>query len=147
MLLVVFMHREAGLVVVFAINFVGSSRWGWHTRTSWIFFRLFLRNLAMDSRPSSYNLAIGHLNDSFKTKLKPGHSKLIWNCPNSSEIVQNSSKIVQTPLKLFKVIHPKYYKHLKKGAHQSHLGRQKNGLVSGRLACKSSKTEIHQLLG
>ena len=24
-----------------------------------------------------------------------------------------------------KVIHPKYYKHLKKGAHQSHLGRQK----------------------
>ena len=25
----------------------------------------------------------------------------------------------------FKVIHPKYYKHLKKGAHQSHLGRQK----------------------
>ena len=27
----------------------------------------------------------------------------------------------------FKVIHPKYYKHLKKGAHQSHLGRQKMG--------------------
>ena len=26
-----------------------------------------------------------------------------------------------------KVIHPKYYKHLKKGAHQSHLGRQKMG--------------------
>ena len=24
-------------------------------------------------------------------------------------------------------IHPKYYKHLKKGAHQSHLGRQKRG--------------------
>ena len=24
-----------------------------------------------------------------------------------------------------KIIHPKYYKHLKKGAHQSHLGRQK----------------------
>ena len=24
-----------------------------------------------------------------------------------------------------KVIHPKYYKHLKKGAHQSNLGRQK----------------------
>ena len=24
-----------------------------------------------------------------------------------------------------KVIHPKYYKHLKKGTHQSHLGRQK----------------------
>jgi hypothetical protein len=26
-----------------------------------------------------------------------------------------------------KVIHPNYYKHLKKGAHQSHLGRQKMG--------------------
>ena len=26
-----------------------------------------------------------------------------------------------------KLIHPKYYKHLKKGAHQSHLGRQKMG--------------------
>ena len=26
-----------------------------------------------------------------------------------------------------KVIHPKYYKHLKKGVHQSHLGRQKIG--------------------
>jgi hypothetical protein len=24
-----------------------------------------------------------------------------------------------------KAIHPKYYKHFKKGAHQSHLGRQK----------------------
>ena len=24
-----------------------------------------------------------------------------------------------------KVVHPKYYKHLKKSAHQSHLGRQK----------------------
>ena len=38
-----------------------------------------------------------------------------------------------------KVIHPKYYKHLKNGAH---LGRQKTGLVSGRLACTSSKIEI-----
>ena len=26
-----------------------------------------------------------------------------------------------------KVIYPKYYKHSKKGAHQSHLGRQKMG--------------------
>ena len=41
-----------------------------------------------------------------------------------------------------KVIHPKYYKHLKKGAHQSHLHKPKNGLVSGRLACTSSKSEI-----
>ena len=30
-------------------------------------------------------------------------------------------------LVMHKVIHPKYYKHLKKGAHQSHLGRQKMG--------------------
>ena len=27
----------------------------------------------------------------------------------------------------YKVIHPKYYKHLIKGAHQSHLGREKIG--------------------
>ena len=40
------------------------------------------------------------------------------------------------------VIHHKYYKYLKKVAHQSHLGRQKIGLVSGRLACTSNKTEI-----
>ena len=26
-----------------------------------------------------------------------------------------------------KFIHPKYYKHLRKGAHQNHLGRQKMG--------------------
>ena len=32
-----------------------------------------------------------------------------------------------------KVIHPEYYKNLKKGAHYSHLG-SKNGLVPGRLA-------------
>ena len=36
-----------------------------------------------------------------------------------------------------------YYKHLKKGAHQSLLGRKKNAMVSGRLASTSSKTEIH----
>ena len=41
-----------------------------------------------------------------------------------------------------KVIHQKYYKHLKKDAHQIHLGRQKNGLVYGRLACISSKSEL-----
>ena len=37
-----------------------------------------------------------------------------------------------------KVNDPKYYKHLKRGAYQSHLGR----LKKGRLACTSSKTEI-----
>ena len=46
-----------------------------------------------------------------------------------------------------KVINPKYYKHLKKGGHQQYwspkpFGQTKNGLVSGRLACTSSKTEI-----
>ena len=45
-----------------------------------------------------------------------------------------------------KVIHTKYYEHLKKGAHQSHLGRQKNGLVYGRLA-RSSETEILNKIG
>ena len=28
-----------------------------------------------------------------------------------------------------KVIHPKHYQHLKKGAHQSHLGRQEMGWI------------------
>ena len=39
----------------------------------------------------------------------------------------------------FKVIHPKYYKHLKKGAHQNHLGSQEMGWF---LAGTSSKTKI-----
>ena len=42
-----------------------------------------------------------------------------------------------------KFIHPKYYKHLRKGAHQSHLSRP----VSGRLACTPSKTEILNKIG
>ena len=42
---------------------------------------------------------------------------------------------------LFKVIHPKYYKHLKKCTHQRH------GLDSGNLACTSSKTEILNKIG
>ena len=50
-----------------------------------------------------------------------------------------------------KVIHPKYYKHLKKGAHQSHLGRQKMGWfladIKSRLACTSSKIEILNKIG
>ena len=41
----------------------------------------------------------------------------------------------------FKVIHPKYYKHLKKGAYQSHLGRQKIGWFLAALTCTSSKTD------
>ena len=44
-------------------------------------------------------------------------------------------------------IHPKYYKHLKKGAHQSHLGEEKNELVFGRLSCTSSKTEMLNNIG
>ena len=47
---------------------------------------------------------------------------------------------------LHKVMHPKYYKHLKKGARQSHLGRRK-WAGSGRLACISSKTEILNKIG
>ena len=48
----------------------------------------------------------------------------------------------------YKVIDPKYYKHLKKGAHQSRpFGQTKNGLVSVRLACTSSKTEILNKIG
>ena len=41
-----------------------------------------------------------------------------------------------------KVINPKYYKHLKKGVHQKPFWQTKNGLLSVRLACTSSKTEI-----
>ena len=40
-----------------------------------------------------------------------------------------------------------YYKHLKKGAHQSQLGTHKKRLVSGRLAYTSSKTEILNKIG
>ena len=40
-----------------------------------------------------------------------------------------------------KVMHPKYYKHLKKVLTKA-IWADKNGLVSGRLACTSSKTEI-----
>ena len=44
------------------------------------------------------------------------------------------------------IIHPRYYKHLKKGAHQIHLGRQK-WAGCGRLACTSSKTGILNKIG
>ena len=46
-------------------------------------------------------------------------------------------KIIQRFEQKGKVLHPKYYKHLKKGAHHRHLGRQKMG-VSGRLACTTN---------
>ena len=45
-----------------------------------------------------------------------------------------------------KVIHPKYYKHLKNVLTKP-FGQTKNGLVSGRLACTSSKTEILNKIG
>ena len=61
---------------------------------------------------------------------------MVWHAPKQ----ENNFKVHCS--QLHKVIHPKYYKHLKKGAHQSHLGRQKMGWFSGRLACTSSKTEI-----
>ena len=44
-------------------------------------------------------------------------------------------------------IHPKFYKHLKKGAHQSHMGRLKKGVVSGGLVCTSSKIETLKKIG
>ena len=39
--------------------------------------------------------------------------------------VDCETDMCSTSAKTGKVIHPKYYKHFKKGAHQSHLGRQK----------------------
>ena len=44
-----------------------------------------------------------------------------------------------------KVIHPKYYKHLKRCSKA--IWTNKNGLVSGILACSSSKTEISDKIG
>ena len=42
-----------------------------------------------------------------------------------------------------KIVHTKYYKHFKKSAHQSHLGRQKMGwFLADQPYCTSSKTEI-----
>ena len=53
------------------------------------------------------------------------------------------TKIVPNIKEYIKVIHTKYYKYLTKGAHQSHLDRQK----MGRLAFTSSKTERLNKIG
>jgi len=45
-----------------------------------------------------------------------------------------------------KVTLPKYYKHLKKVLTKA-IWTDKNGLVSGKLACTSSKTEILNKIG
>ena len=44
-----------------------------------------------------------------------------------ANLIKPFMDMIQVYVVLVKVIHPKYYKHLKKGAHQSHLGRQKMG--------------------
>ena len=44
---------------------------------------------------------------------------------SKSQILAYYELVLKDFLATGKVIHPKYYKHLKKGAHQSHLGRQK----------------------
>ena len=49
-------------------------------------------------------------------------NKILINCLVLPLLASGGITFVYT-----KVIHPKYYKHLKKGAHQSHLGRQKMG--------------------
>ena len=46
-----------------------------------------------------------------------------------------------------KVIHPKYYKHLKNSCSAQPFGQTKNGLVSGRLACTSGTTEMLNKIG
>ena len=46
-----------------------------------------------------------------------------------------------------KVIHLKYYKNLKKSCSAQPFGQAKNGLVSGTLACTSSKTEVLNKIG
>ena len=47
---------------------------------------------------------------------------------------------------IFKGIHPKYYKHLKKVLSKA-IWADKKWAVSGRLACTSSKTEILNKIG
>ena len=65
--------------------------------------------------------------------------------PNYHHLIYTSLITIENKITTyFKVIHPKYYKHLKKGAHQR---QTKNGLVSGRLACTSSKTEMLNKIG
>ena len=46
---------------------------------------------------------------------------------DNSVIMKSSKKQDYISNVYLKVIHPKYYKHLKKDAHQSHLGKQKMG--------------------
>ena len=46
----------------------------------------------------------------------------------NKHVIMDYAKIgYTTTLGITKVIHPKYYKHLKTGTHQSHLGKQKMG--------------------
>ena len=44
-----------------------------------------------------------------------------------SVVIPDKARTKQAASTLYKVIHLKFYKHLKKGAHQSHLGRHKMG--------------------
>ena len=51
-----------------------------------------------------------------------------WNVDSGEEAIKTRiliGNLIMTFKSKGKVIHPKYYKYLKKGAHQSHLGRQK----------------------
>ena len=82
-----------------------------------------------------------------KRKIKMGRFLVVCMTENKSILEESKEKFSPCFHPFAKVIHPKYCKHLKKGDHQSHLGRQKNGLVSGRLACTSSKSEILNKIG
>ena len=69
-----------------------------------------------------------------------------WNVDSGEEAIKTRiliGNLIMTFKSKGKVIHPKYYKYLKKGA----KGQTKNGLVSGQLACTSSKTEILNKIG
>ena len=60
----------------------------------------------------------------------------------ASQAHSSTSTVVE--MHSVKVIHPKYYTHLKKGACQSHLGRL--ACTMYRIICTSSKTEVQQSL-
>ena len=75
---------------------------------------------------------------------------------NTSGPVQKMDPLTNLQVKNFlqpfvisipKFIHPKYYKHLKKRCSPKTFRQTKNGLVSGRLAFTSSKTEILNKIG
>ena len=72
-----------------------------------------------------------------------------WNVDSGEEAIKTRiliGNLIMTFKSKGKVIHPKYYE-FEKGCSPKPFGQAKNGLVSGRLACTSSKAEILTKIG